>query len=82
MQEGGPVENNIDPAKQSSNEKLKGDKTEAYEEPKDWLELMISDEVVQDLTHRGSGTEVWTFLENKYTKMQASQQSLYRVSGI
>jgi hypothetical protein len=33
----------IDPAKQSSNEQLKGDKTEAYEDAKDWLELMISD---------------------------------------
>jgi hypothetical protein len=67
----------IDPAKQSSNEELKGDKKVAYEDAKDWLELMISDEVAQDLVHLGSGAEVWTFLENKYTQMQASQQSLY-----
>ena len=67
----------IDPARQSGNEELTGSKKEAYEDAKDWLELMISDEVVQDLVHLGSGAEVWTFLENKYTQMQASQQSLY-----
>jgi hypothetical protein len=67
----------IDPAKQSKYEELTDRQKEACEDAKDWLELMISDEVVQDLTHLRSGAEVWTFLEDKYTKMQASQQSLY-----
>ena len=68
----------IDPAKQSSKyEDLTDRQKEACEDAKDWLELMISDEVVQDLIHLRSGAEVWTFLEDKYTRMQASQQTLY-----
>ena len=67
----------VDPSKKEANTKLVGDKLEKYEDSLDYLGLFVTDEVLQDLKHLKTAPEVWTYLEEKYTKTMANMQGLY-----
>lgn len=52
-------------------------KSEDYLDAKDYLNLLITDEVWQDVNHLEYPDEIWSQLESKYLAQKESKQSLY-----
>ena len=67
----------VDPVKKEANTKLAGEDLEKYKDSLNYLGLLITDEVLQDLKHLETAPAVWTFLKEKYTKTMANMQGLY-----
>lgn len=68
----------IDPKNKATYIDLKeGEELTNFEDALDFLGLFITDEVLQDVKHLTTAPEVWEFLDQKYTRMMASQQALY-----
>lgn len=68
----------INPDNKAINLKLEDDDKTEFEDAKDSLILLLTDEVLQDTKHLTHAYEIWEYLEAKYTRQIAAQQALFQ----
>ncbi|KAF4631000.1 hypothetical protein G7Y89_g7137 [Cudoniella acicularis] len=66
----------VDPVRKDKNEKLSSDELDEYEASKDYLSLLISFEVWEDFKNKASAPDIWTALDDHFTRIASKQESV------